>query len=184
MILEIFREKLDPQKINKVIEVSKDLELEPNWLLAVMHFETNKTFSPSITNPIGSVGLIQFTRDKKGVEYKTINGKKYFLSDLKKMSFIEQMDVVKEYYQEVYRMIKRKPQDFIDTYLVTFFPIAINKPLDFVFEAKGLSRYIIAKQNPAYRDKNGLVTKASVIKKFESYYGEIFKEINTKKKTS
>lgn len=46
--------------IAKVILVSKNLGINPNWLMAIIHFETAGTFSPSITNSLGYTGLIQF----------------------------------------------------------------------------------------------------------------------------
>jgi hypothetical protein len=47
----------------KVIEVAKNLGVDPNWLMTVMALETAETFSPSIDNGIGYVGLIQFGKD-------------------------------------------------------------------------------------------------------------------------
>ena len=122
MIVQLFQNKLSADKIAKVQQVANDLNVNTNWLLAVMYFESAKTFSPSIKNGIGSVGLIQFTRDKSGVNYKTINGKRYLLDDLAKMTFIQQMDVVKEYYKEVYRMLKvNKLNSFVDLYLFSLY---------------------------------------------------------------
>ena len=181
MISSIFTKKLSQLQIDKVIEVCNNLGINPNWLLAVIYFETGKTFSPSKTNSIGSVGLIQFTRDKAGVNYKTINGKRYLLSDLAKMSFVQQMEVVQEYYKEVIRSTKKVPGSFVDTYLLTFFPLAVGKSDDFVFQTKGLSASLIAKQNPIFA-VNGVVTKSNVIKMFEKWYGSTFAEIDIKKK--
>jgi hypothetical protein len=42
------------------------------WLMATIYFETARTMSPSITNKIGFIGLIQFTVTKQRVNYKTI----------------------------------------------------------------------------------------------------------------
>lgn len=136
-----------------------------------MYFETGRTFSPSKKNQIGSVGLIQFTRDKAGVEYKTIQGKKYQLSELAKMSFLEQMDVVEKYYKEA--MGNRKVNSFIDTYLVTFFPAALGQPDDFVFQTKGLSASLIAKQNPVFdANKDNLIYKKEVTDYFRKIYNQ------------
>lgn len=181
MISSKFTKLLSQAQIDKVIQVCNDLDINPNWLLAVMYFESGKTFSPSKTNSIGSVGLIQFTRDKAGVNYKTINGKRYLLSDLAKMSFSEQMNVVKEYYREVIRTTKKVPESFVDTYLVTFFPLAVGKDDDFIFQTKGLSASLIAKQNPIFA-KDGVVKKKYVIDMFKKWYGSIFSEIDVKKK--
>lgn len=181
MIVQLFQNKLSADKIAKVQQVSKDLNVNTNWLLAVMYFESAKTFSPSIKNGIGSVGLIQFTRDKSGVNYKTINGKRYLLDDIAKMSFIQQMDLVKEYYKEVYRMLNIKTiNSFVDLYLVTFFPRAVNQPLDYVFSTSGLSASKIASQNPIFdKNKDQKITKKEVLDHFQKYYNSVFNEINS-----
>lgn len=167
-----FQALLDYPKLRKVLEVSDILGINPNWLLATMYFETAKTLSPSKTNNIGSVGLIQFTRDKAGVEYKTIKGKKYLLSDIKKMSFEDQMDLVLAYYLEVSK--GRRITSFVDCYLITFFPNAIGKPMNYVLSTKSLSAGIIAKQNPIFdANKDKQVTKAEVVNFFKNYYNKL-----------
>lgn len=177
--ISLFSQKLSADKINKVIQVSKRLNINHNWLLAVMYFESAKTFNPSIKNQIGSVGLIQFTRDKAGVNYKTINGKRYLLDDLAKMSFIQQMDVVEQYYTEVLRMLKKPITSFVDLYLATFFPIAVGKPNDFVFQSSGLTASKIAQQNPIFdKNKDGKIQKSEVLAHFQNYYKTVFNEIN------
>lgn len=175
-ISSLFSGKLASAQIVKVREVCSRLGINPNWLLAVMYFETAKTFSPSKRNNIGSVGLIQFTRDKAGVNYKTINGKKYLLDDLAKMSFIQQMDVVLEYYKP----FAGKMNSFIDVYLVTFFPAARGKADSYVLQTSGLSASLIAKQNPIFdRNKDGKITKGEIVKYFSSLWGSVFdREIN------
>jgi len=181
MIVQLFQNKLSADKIAKVQQVANDLNVNTNWLLAVMYFESAKTFSPSIKNGIGSVGLIQFTRDKSGVNYKTINGKRYLLDDLAKMTFIQQMDVVKEYYKEVFRMLKvNKVNSFVDLYLCTFFPRAVNQPLEYVFQTSGLSASKIASQNPIFdKNKDQKITKKEVLDHFQKYYNSVFNEINS-----
>jgi hypothetical protein len=51
------------------------------------------------------------------------------------MSFIEQMDLVYKYYKPFIG----KMNSFIDVYLVTFFPNALNKDESYVFQTKNLS---------------------------------------------
>lgn len=183
MISNFFKTKLTFEKLQAVTDVANRLGVNPNWLLAVMYFETAKTFNPAKTNSIGSVGLIQFTRDKAGVQYKTINGKKYYLSDLAKMNFVQQMAIVEQYYKEVISITGSTPASFVDTYLVTFFPNAINQNDDYVFQTKGLSASLIAKQNPIFDpNKDNKVTKSEVTNMFRKWYGTTFKEIDVKKK--
>jgi hypothetical protein len=168
-ISSLFTKILPQSSINKAIQVCNDLGINPNWLLAVIYFETARTMSPQKTNSIGSVGLIQFTRDKAGVNYKTINGKKFYLSEIAKMDFIKQMDLVHLYYLPY----KGKIKSFLDCYLVTFFPSALGKSDSYILQTSGLSQGIIAKQNPIFDlNKNGSITLGEIKTRFSAYYGK------------
>lgn len=135
--------------VKKVKEISSKLEIDPNWLMAIMYFESARSFSPSKTNNIGCVGLIQFCPDR-GKNYKTVNGKRYFISDIAKMNYSEQLDLVYEYYKRFTGKLK----NYTDTYFATFFPLAIGKPDDWVIEGLGLSARAIYNSNPAFRQVN------------------------------
>lgn len=90
------------------------------------------------------------------------------------MSFVEQMDIVKLYFMPA----KGKLNTFIDVYLYVFFPVAVGKVLDFVFETSRLSSSLIAKQNPIFdTNKDGKITKNEVLTFFSGYYGSFFSEI-------
>jgi len=179
MISSIFVNKLDPSDLQKVIEVSDWLGIDANWLCAVIYFETGKTMRPDTKNKIGSVGLIQFTRDKKGVEYKTIQGKRYLLNDLALMTFKEQMEIVRLYFAP----FKNRMKNFLDVYLVVFFPVALNKPDDYVLQTSSLSASIIAKQNPIFdRNKDLQITRLEVTSYFSKWFGTAFSDIEAKKK--
>lgn len=176
-----YSEKLTEANLLKVIDVSERLKIQPQWLMGVMNFETGGTLSPSKTNPIGSVGLIQFTRDKAGVQYKTIAGKQYQLQTIKAMSFLEQMELVYLYLLPY----KGKMNSFIDTYFAVFFPNAIGKSDDFILETKGLSSSLIAKQNPVFdTNKDGKIKKHEVVDFFKKYTGKMFPLINANQSKS
>lgn len=170
MVISFFASRLTPSQISKVEAVCIKLGILPDWLLAVMYMESK--LNPQATNPVsGSVGLIQFTRDKAGVNYKTINGKKYILSDLKKMDFIAQMDVVYEYFKSS----TNKMTSFADVYLVTFFPLAVGKPDSYVMQTSGLSASLIASQNPIFDlNKDKKITKGEFITYIEKKYLNFF----------
>jgi hypothetical protein len=177
-----FTSLLTPSQQQKIIQVANNLKIQANWLAAVMYFESGRTFSPSVTNNIGSTGLIQFTRDKAGVNYKTIGGKRYLLSDIGKMTFEQQMDLVEKYYREA--VGSKKLTSFIDTYLVTFFPAALGQPDGFVLKTAGLSAKLIAGQNPAFdTNKDEQIKKSEVVDYFRSLYNhwgfDFDNEINT-----
>lgn len=178
LLIPLFTKLLTSDRQSKLIEVSNQLKINPNWLSAVIYFETGRTFNPKAKNQIGSVGLIQFTRDKAGVEYKTIGGVKYPLSEIYKMSFNEQMDLVYQYLKP----FKGKMNSFLDVYLAVFFPNAMNQSDDYVFQTKGLSASLIAKQNPAFdTNKDGQIKRKEVTDFFKKLYKENFPLIEKKK---
>jgi hypothetical protein len=137
--------------LSKVMIISQNLVIDPNWLMTVMNFESG--LDPQKTNPIsGAVGLIQFmpaTAQSLGTS----------IESLRKMTNVQQLDYVYKYLL----MYRSKIKSFIDLYFAVFFPLAIDKPLDFIIEAKNLSRSIIAKQNPVFdRNKDGKLTVAEI----------------------
>lgn len=170
----IFENKLPVTNRNAVIEkfnsVSTYLGIDPNWLAAVISFESN--FSTSIQNPYtNAVGIIQFTRDSGNVNYKTIAGTKYYIEDIKKMDFIQQLELARLYYSPY----KGKIKGFHDLYLATFFPIAIGKPDSWILETNTISAKAISNANPIFdTNKLGYVTvgaiKAALLKKIPTQY--------------
>lgn len=170
-----FQTKLPQTHLNKVLEVSQKLKIDVNWLLAVMYFETARTFSPQKTNSIGSVGLIQFTHDVGTPNQKKINGKVYSLGYIKSLDFIEQMDLVHEYYKPYVG----KMSNFLDVYLVTFFPAALSKSESYVLKTSSLSASLIAKQNPIFdSNKDKKITRSEISNFFKKWYTpKIFQEI-------
>lgn len=133
--------------VDKAKQVSNDLGIDPNWLMAIMAFETANTFSASKKNQIGCVGLLQFCPDTSRSGFKTIAGKKYSLIDLSKMTPVQQLDVVYEYLKQYKGQIK----SYVDTYFAVFFPLAIGKDDNWVIEGNGLSAQEIYNDNPAFR---------------------------------
>lgn len=91
--------KLTCEQRKKVLTVCAELWGEGNKkqkaseLMAVMHLETNRTFNPAADNNAGYSGLIQFS-DASAKSVQTTR------AALKKMTFIEQMDYVKKYFEK------------------------------------------------------------------------------------
>jgi hypothetical protein len=126
--------------VEKVKKISANLGIDPNWLMAIMYFESARTFSPSITNSIGATGLIQFLPSTaKSLGTST--------SELRKMSAVQQLDYVEKYL----RPYKGKYKSYIDVYFAVFFPLAIGKPDDWVIQGGGLSASSIYNANPVFR---------------------------------
>ena len=102
-----------------------------------------------------ATGLIQFVPS-------TAKGLGTTVDALYNMSNVEQLDYVKKFFEPY----KSKILQYHDLYLVTFFPIGIGKPDDWVFEAKGINRNSVAKSNPVIDlNKDGIIT----IKEFKDY---------------
>ena len=155
--------------IAKVIHVSKNLGINPNWLMAIMHFESAGTFSSSITNSLGYTGLIQFG-SSAATDLKTTT------TALRSMTAVQQLDYVERYYKMWFKRLKIvSPDSFVDTYLITFFPAAVNKGLDFIIQSNSISAASLAKNNPIFDlNKDKQVTVAEIqevmVKRLPSEY--------------
>jgi hypothetical protein len=141
--------KVSPAFKSKVITIAEKLNVDPDFLMACMAFETGETFSPSIQNQAGSgaVGLIQFmpnTAQKLGT---TTNA-------LAKMPAVEQLDYVERYF----RSLRRRLGAIEDVYMAILWPAAIGRPNAVVLFRQPSIAYA---QNQAL-DSNGdgMVTKA------------------------
>ncbi|MBF0981192.1 transglycosylase SLT domain-containing protein [Candidatus Gracilibacteria bacterium] len=153
--------KIDlPSFQKKVEDISKDLEINPNWLMTVMFKESG--LDSTASNKSGAAGLIQFMP-------KTLQSMKITRKELLAMSPLMQLDYVKKFYEKNkgYNSLK-------DLYLEAFFPAArkySNNP-DYVFESpsEGLSAEKIAKANPGIAPKGA--TRITM-KDFDNYVAKI-----------
>ncbi len=126
--------------VSKLKEYSTALGIDPNWLMAVINFESAGTFSPSVQNPYSNAtGLIQFMPNT-AIDLGTS------ISQLSKMSAVDQLFYVHKYYNRY----KSKINSYVDLYLATFFPAAIGKPLEWVVKTASLPASLIASQNPVF----------------------------------
>jgi peptidoglycan hydrolase-like protein with peptidoglycan-binding domain len=106
-----------------VLQIAARLETNPNFLLAVMSFESGGTFSPSVKNQAGSgaVGLIQFmpaTAVGLGTTTEALAG----------MTAEAQLDFVEKHF----RRFKGRLQTLEDAYMAVLLPKAVGKGNDFV----------------------------------------------------
>lgn len=147
---------------NKVIEICNELGFNPNWLMATMDIESN--FDHTVENSLGYTGLIQFgeaARNSLGIT-------KY---QLKNMTNVEQLDYVKEYFKKTGKLSLIR--EFIDVYLCVFFPVAVGKASDFVFESSKLSAKRVYDANPLFQDGTGKIKKYNVREVLEKRYSNM-----------
>ncbi len=104
--------------IQKVEAISVELGIEPDWLMAVMAFETGGSFSTDVRNGAGSgaTGLIQFMPE-------TAEGMGTTTEELARMSPLEQLDWVRAYFISS----KGQMHSVEDVYMKVFFPAAMGK---------------------------------------------------------
>tara|TARA_R110000822_G_scaffold154411_2_gene294031 strand:- start:11483 stop:12655 length:1173 start_codon:yes stop_codon:yes gene_type:complete len=123
---------------NKIVAVANSLKMkDPGWLANVIYFETARSFDPSIVNPIGATGLIQFTKTTaSGLGTTTIS--------LAKMSSIEQLDWVEKYFKNVGGVNLGSQAD---VFAAVFMPVGIGKGPNF-----NIYNYFLQKKGAAYAD--------------------------------
>jgi hypothetical protein len=111
----------------KTREVAGRLGFDPDWLMAVMAFETGESFSPSEKNRAGgsATGLIQFTSSTaRDLGTTTL--------ELSRMTAVNQLDYVEKYYSKY----KKAINNLGDCYMKVLYPIAVGKPDSYVMWIK------------------------------------------------
>lgn len=145
----------------KVEQVCNILEINPNWLMFVMWFESR--LNPEAVNPIsGATGLIQFMPSTARELGTTVEA-------IKKLTAVEQLTFVQKYLQPY----KGRMKTWVDVYLAVFYPRAIGNP-NFV-----ITPDVVARQNKIFDLNNDLDITVKEIEtalwrqipsKYKSYY--------------
>lgn len=132
--------KLSQAERLKVREIADMLAVEADWLMAVMAFESGRTFSPSVRNLAGSraVGLIQFMPATALALGTTAE-------DLARMTRLEQLDYVRMYFKPY----AGRMRSLGDMYMAVLWPKAVGK-------ADGYVLWDAGQQPTAYRQNSGL----------------------------
>lgn len=152
----VFEDKVTknaPEFIAKVKAISKQLGIDPNWLMLAMNIETAGTFDPRIENKLSkATGLIQFMPN-------TARGLRTSIEELAKMTNVQQLDFVLKFLAPYTNRMK----SYVDVYLSIFYPVAVGKPDNYELGLTPEMRAKIALQNPAYdQNKDHVVTKGEV----------------------
>ncbi len=130
----------------KLIQIAQNIDVDPNYLISAMAFETGETFSPSIKNRNGATGLIQFLPDT-ATELGTST------ADLAAMSAEDQMDYVEKYFNPY----KNQLETIEDVYMAILWPAAIGKANSWVLFSKPSAQY--DRNSGLDINKDGAVTK-------------------------
>jgi hypothetical protein len=133
----LFEEKVSQNRtafIERVKQLAKTFNANPNWFMALFNSETGGSFKSDIYNMGGSgaVGLIQFMP-------RTAQDLGATTSFLASLSNVEQLDWVEKYLHRQLANIGRTAiKDYDDLYLLVFYPVAVGKPDSYTIPLSGL----------------------------------------------
>lgn len=154
--------KVSPAFRRRVIQIAYSLNIDPNYLMAAMAFETGETFSPSVKNPGSSAtGLIQFMRS-------TAESLGTTTAELAAMTAEEQLEYVYEYFKPY----GYKLRSLSDVYMAILWPRGVGMPDSHVLWAnsprlsKHPNTYAVNKGLDA--NKDGVITKAEAAAKVQA----------------
>lgn len=119
--------RVDQAFRKRVRLMGDNLNINPNWLMAVMGWETGYTFDPGQPNLGGSsgTGLIQFLN-------ATAIGLGTTTTALRRMTAVQQLDWVEKYFaQYAHRIV-----NLGDCYMAVLNPIAIGRPDSYIMWEK------------------------------------------------
>ncbi|WP_024548927.1 hypothetical protein [Siccibacter turicensis] len=150
---------------SKLLEVSNELSIDPNYIMACIALETGKTFRTDIKNPGSSAtGLIQFMDDTaKDLGTST--------RQLRAMDHVEQMEYVKKYFKMQANNVGVPTEQWTleDVYYSIFRPKTIMLgPNDIVYQRSDGDYY----SKNLYHDRNsdGKITKNEIAENIRVNY--------------
>lgn len=159
-------EKLNKADLNSLATAAKTLDMNTDWLAAVISFETGGTFSPSVLNAAGSgaFGLIQFLPKTAAAIFRlpdTHEGRLEAVKRGRSMSFAQQLkEMVIPYFKG------HKYSSLDDVYLKVFYPAAMGKPAAHVVGAAPSKVY---DQNRGFdKNQDGEITRGEITSRINS----------------
>ncbi len=179
----LFEDKVKFNKdafLKKLQEISSDLQVQPDWIMAVINSETGGTFNPQIVNKqkastagydgdgtqVKPAGIADSTNDFERSKYratgliqfmpKTAKNLGTSTQELYKMNNAQQLDYVHKYFLPA----KAKMKSFEDVYLYTFYPLAVGKSEDYIIGSERGLDYAkkLVQQNPIDLNHDGHIT--------------------------
>lgn len=147
----LFSNKVPQEVADVVIQRSDKIDIEPDWSMFLFDFESE--LDPYRENSFGCFSYTQLCPDVPGENYKTINGKPYYFSDLKTWSPVQLMNLSFDYIEEQIN-IHGKPASYHDLYFDILWPAAVGQPDDYVLNTQS---------NPIFDlNKDGKITVGEV----------------------
>lgn len=143
-----FGAKVSAEFRRRVLRMALHVGVDPSWLMAIMAFETGRTFSPSKRNALsGATGLIQFI-PSTAIDLNTTT------DALAAMTDVEQLDYVERYFSRY----AGRMQTLASAYMAVLWPRAVSEPDSAViFEAPSKA---YAQNRALDTNNDGKITKA------------------------
>lgn len=154
----------------KVEEVAKNLNCNPNDLLAMMYSESG--LDPSIKGACGAVGLIQFMPSLL-TEYG------YTADQVAAMSGVQQLDLVQEFLSESKRISGYSTNDKIDAgtlYAICFLPASAKNEV--LCSSTGNLSWAYNANSPLDIDNDGAITKSDMATRLNKKYNEMVEALS------
>jgi hypothetical protein len=144
----------------KVSKVSRQLNIPPEWLMAVMHSESR--FDASVSNHKGSgaTGLIQFMPG-------TVKDYDVTIKQLRNMNHVQQLDFVYEYLNDKQKRY-RDFENLTDLYLAILYPQALSE--DYCYTLYGSPSQAYQQNSGLDQDRDGRVTVSDIDKYLKRIY--------------
>lgn len=150
--------KVSAEFRERVRQLAYNLNIDPNYLMAAMAFETGETFSPSVKNPGSSAtGLIQFMR-------ATAAGLGTTTEKLAAMTAEEQLNYVAAYFAPYYGKLR----SLSDVYMAILWPAAVGKPESYILWSQTRLPKTYAVNKGLDVNKDGVITKAEAAAKVQA----------------
>ena len=153
--------------LKKLIRVSKDLKIDPLWLLHTI-FHESRFDSKCKDNISGAVGLIAFLPSTLKSFINAETGKSYTPNDVLEMSNVDQLDLIRAFYKSWISEMNLKgelsPGDFAS---ITFYPETIRKDWKWEFP-----KYVVDKNTETFKKMSKGEKKSK--KDYYEYIDEIF----------
>lgn len=151
--------KVSPEFRKRVFEISADLGINPDYLMACMAFESAETFSPGIKNAAGSgaTGLIQFMPS-------TAKGLGTTTAALAAMTALQQLEYVRKYFLPYRGRLKTLG----DVYMAILWPAGIGKPDNWALWDKSKKPTTYRQNAGLDINKDGAITKAEATAKVKA----------------
>lgn len=139
----------------KLVMICKDLGINPTWLLHTI-FHESRFDSKKIERVSGRCGLLSFLPDVLKCFISAETGKTLTINDILEMSNVDQLDVIKVFYEAWFEEMKLKgditPGDFA---AITFYPAIIEEEFDWEFP-----EFVIVKNSDFFKEFEGKTKEA------------------------